>query len=56
MRQTYEFALEHIGMDYHATPLWSEYIGFMKAEYVIILRFNGLHVNCMQECISRNYN
>lgn len=32
MRQTYEFALDHIGMDYHATPLWSEYISFLKTE------------------------
>ena len=32
MRQTYEFALEHIGMDYHSTPLWMDYITFLKLE------------------------
>ncbi len=30
MRQTYEFALEHIGIDYHSTPLWLDYLTFLK--------------------------
>ena len=32
MRQTYDFALEHVGIDYHATAIWQEYIQFLKSE------------------------
>ncbi len=32
LRQTYEFALDHVGIDYHSTSIWSEYIAFLKNE------------------------
>jgi len=32
MKQTYEFALEHVGIDYHSTTVWVDYINFLKAE------------------------
>ena len=32
LRQAYEFSLDHIGIDFHSTSLWNEYITFLKAE------------------------
>lgn len=32
MRQTYEFALDHIGIDFHSGSVWLEFITFLKEE------------------------
>ncbi|XP_064401775.1 cleavage stimulation factor subunit 3-like [Halichondria panicea] len=32
LRQTYEFALDHVGIDYHSTSIWTDYITFLKNE------------------------
>ena len=34
MKQAYDFALEHVGIDFHSTALWTDYIQFLKSEYV----------------------
>lgn len=34
--KAFEFVLEHIGMDVHSSPIWTEYIAFLKAEEVRI--------------------
>lgn len=35
MKQAYDFALEHVGIDFHSTTLWADYVHFLKSEYVI---------------------
>lgn len=35
MKQAYDFALEHVGIDFHSTTLWTDYISFLKSEYVL---------------------
>lgn len=37
MKQAYDFALEHVGIDFHSTTLWTDYIAFLKSEYVICI-------------------
>lgn len=37
LRNAYEFTLEHMGLDFHSSPIWMEYIEFLHQEYV------GLH-------------
>jgi len=32
MRQTYEFALEHVGIDFHSASIWLDYIHFLQSE------------------------
>jgi cleavage stimulation factor subunit 3 len=32
MKQAYDFALEHVGIDFHSTTLWADYIHFLKSE------------------------
>lgn len=32
MRQTYEFALDHVGIDFHSGSIWLEFIAFLKEE------------------------
>ena len=34
MKQAYDFAVEHVGIDFHSTTLWADYINFLKSEYV----------------------
>ena len=34
MKQAYDFALEHVGIDFHSTAIWADYIHFLKSEYV----------------------
>lgn len=34
LRQAYEFTLNHIGIDYHSSSLWTDYIAFLQQEYV----------------------
>ena len=36
MKQAYDFALEHVGIDFHSTALWTDYIQFLKSEYVTL--------------------
>ena len=36
MKQAYDFAVEHVGIDFHSTTLWADYINFLKSEYVLI--------------------
>lgn len=31
MAQAYDFALEKIGLDIHAYPIWNDYVTFLKA-------------------------
>lgn len=31
MAQAYDFALEKIGMDIHAYPIWNDYLTFLKS-------------------------
>ena len=37
MKQAYDFAAEHVGIDFHSTPLWTDYINFLKSEYVFVV-------------------
>ena len=32
MRQTHEFALEHVGIDFHSSTIWLDYIHFLQSE------------------------
>lgn len=32
LKQTYEFALDHVGIDFHSTSIWIDYISFLKKE------------------------
>jgi cleavage stimulation factor subunit 3 len=32
MKQAYDFAAEHVGIDFHSTTLWADYINFLKSE------------------------
>lgn len=32
MIQTYEFALEHVGIDFHSAQVWLDYLDFLKSE------------------------
>lgn len=32
--KAFEFALEHIGMDITSSPIWTDYIAFLKADEV----------------------
>ena len=32
MRQTYEFAVDHVGIDFHSGSVWLEFITFLKEE------------------------
>ncbi|CAI7991638.1 Cleavage stimulation factor subunit 3 [Geodia barretti] len=32
MKQAYDFAVEHVGIDFHSTTLWADYINFLKSE------------------------
>ena len=34
VKRAYEFALEHIGMDIASTPIWMDYLAFLKAQPV----------------------
>ena len=34
MKQAYDFALEHVGIDFHSSTIWADYIHFLKSEYV----------------------
>lgn len=36
MKQAYDFAVEHVGIDFHSTTLWADYISFLKSEYVYL--------------------
>ena len=32
MQQTYEFALEHVGIDFHSSSVWLEYLDYLKSQ------------------------
>ena len=32
LRQTYEFALDHVGIDFHSGSVWLDFIAFIKEE------------------------
>ena len=38
MKQAYDFAVEHVGIDFHSTTLWADYINFLKSEWVLSMQ------------------
>jgi hypothetical protein len=38
MKQAYDFAAEHVGIDFHSTTLWADYINFLKSEWVLSMQ------------------
>lgn len=36
LRQTYEFALDHVGIDFHSGSVWLDFLAFIKEEWVTV--------------------